>query len=128
MPQIWREGADDDAAAAGKIEERVVGAGSRGIDDPAFANAIRKFEASVGLPQDGQVSPTLLAVLRAMRTKVATLRGGYGSTGEEVVCALPLKLIGLRRGGALSRVRAFTAVGSYDVGPIQVLDTAVLGR
>jgi len=39
--------------------------GSGKADDPAFADAIRKYEATVSLPQDGQVSATLLAVLRA---------------------------------------------------------------
>src|SRR5262249_2716553 len=46
--------------------------GSRSAGDRALADAIRKFEASVGLPQDGQVSVSLLAVLRAS-TRVASL-------------------------------------------------------
>lgn len=43
----------------------------RGTDD-ALPDAIGAFQASVGLPVDGQVSPTLLAVLRAT-TQVAAL-------------------------------------------------------
>ena len=35
-------------------------------------------------------------------TKVEDLRGGYGTTGDEVVFALPLRDLGLRAGGKLS--------------------------
>src|SRR5262249_38613003 len=52
----------------------------RGGKDPAMADAITRFEASVGLPQDGQVSASLLAVLRAS-TRVASLPKQPG-TGE----------------------------------------------
>ena len=61
-------------------------------------------------------------------TQVATLRGGYGTTGEEVVFALPLRDIGLRTGGKLSGLRAFTAVGTYLTGATDVLDKIALSR
>ena len=60
--------------------------GSSRAGDPAFADAIRKFEASAGLPPDGQVSATLLAVLRAS-TRVASL--GKPAGPGEVVPATP---------------------------------------
>jgi hypothetical protein len=56
-------------------------------------------------------------------TKVADLRGGYGTTGERVVFSLPLDLIGLEGGGTLSDVEAYSALGSYLTGPTKVLDT-----
>ena len=59
-------------------------------------------------------------------SQVATLRGGYGTTGEEVVFSVPLRDLGLRHGGRLRQVRAFTAIGSYELGPASVLDTLAL--
>jgi hypothetical protein len=41
VPQIGREGADDDAAAAGDVEHRVVRAGPRGIDDHLQRGLVR---------------------------------------------------------------------------------------
>src|SRR4029079_15881908 len=60
--------------------------GARSAGDPAFADAIRKFQASAGLPPDGQVSATLVAVLRAS-TRVAAL--GKQTGPGEVVPANP---------------------------------------
>ena len=59
-------------------------------------------------------------------TKVADLRGGYGTTGMRVVFSLPLVEIGLEEGGELSNVEAFSAIGSYFTGPTEVLDTVRL--
>ena len=56
-------------------------------------------------------------------TKVADLRGGYGTTGERVVFSLPLEAVGLEDGGELSDVEAFSALGSYFTGPTKILDT-----
>ncbi len=73
--------APDDAMvgeARSLLTELGYAAGTRGADDPGFADAIRKFEGRYGLPQDGEVSATLVAVLRA--TKLASLNpsGGAG--------------------------------------------------
>ncbi|MGH2754148.1 MAG: hypothetical protein ACRDLB_06905 [Actinomycetota bacterium] len=59
-------------------------------------------------------------------TKSAELRGGFGTTGESMVAALPLELIGLEEGGEISDVEAFTAL----VGPrqLQPLDVAAFRR
>ena len=59
-------------------------------------------------------------------TKIADLRGGYGSTGERVVFSLPLAEIGLDGGGELSNVEAFSAIGSFYMGSQRTLDTVSL--
>lgn len=61
-------------------------------------------------------------------TKVATLRGGYGTTGQEVVFSLPLANIGAQSGARLRGLTAFTAFGSYFTGSIRTLDRVVLSR
>jgi hypothetical protein len=55
-------------------------------------------------------------------TKVADLRGGYGTTGMRVVFSLPLEEIGLEKGGELKDVVAFSGIGSYLTGATKVLD------
>lgn len=45
---------------------------SRGGDD-ALEDAVKRFQAKAGLTADGQVTPSLLAVLRATKTQVAAL-------------------------------------------------------
>jgi Tol biopolymer transport system component len=57
---------------------------------------------------------------------VASLHGGYGTTGQEVVVAIPLAAIGSRHGGHLSGVAAFTGIGSYEQGPVHELDRLTL--
>jgi hypothetical protein len=58
--------------------------------------------------------------------KVATLHGGYGTTGAEVTVAVPLRDLGVQGGGRLSDVSAFTGLGAYDAGAAQLLDQVVL--
>ena len=59
-------------------------------------------------------------------TQVAALRGGYGTTGEEVVFSIPLRSIGLGQGGRLRHLRAFTAFGSFATGSAATLDSVKL--
>jgi Tol biopolymer transport system component len=59
-------------------------------------------------------------------SEVATLRGGYGTTGAGVVFAVPLTALGLARGGRIAGVTAFTAVGSYPAGVARTVDQVVL--
>lgn len=61
-------------------------------------------------------------------TKVADLRGGYGTTGERIVFSLPLEEIGLAGGGEIRDVVAFSSVGTYATGATRVLDEVRLGR
>ena len=64
--------------------------------------------------------------MTGLYVRTATLRGGFGTTGYEVVFAVPLGDVGLEHGGRLTHVEAFTALGSFDTGPIRILDTARL--
>ncbi|MGH2754207.1 MAG: TolB family protein [Actinomycetota bacterium] len=55
-------------------------------------------------------------------TKVADVRGGYGTTGMRVVFSLQLEEIGLEDGGELENVEAFSGLGSYMTGATRILD------
>jgi Tol biopolymer transport system component len=57
---------------------------------------------------------------------VADLHGGYGTTGQEVVFALPLADIGAQHGGQLHSVQAFTGLGGYLAGAINTPDQTTL--
>lgn len=57
-------------------------------------------------------------------TKVADLKGGYGTTGMRVVLSLPLEKIELQNGGEITDVEAFSAMGNHLTEPKQVLDRA----
>lgn len=59
-------------------------------------------------------------------TKIADLRGGYGTTGMRVVFSLPLDEVGLENGGELQRVSAFSALGTYAIGAGRILDTVTI--
>jgi hypothetical protein len=61
-------------------------------------------------------------------TKVADLHGGYGTTGQQVVFALPLRAIAAQNGTQISAVTAFTALGSYYAGAAHLLDQIELNR
>jgi hypothetical protein len=50
------------------------------------------------------------------------LRGGYGTTGEEVVATVPLRALGLDEGGQVGHLQAFAAIGSYLTGPAMNLN------
>ena len=56
--------------------------------------------------------------------KVAELQGGYGTTGDEVVFAIPVADLDLQHGGRLSHVEAFTALGTNQAGPVDVVHRA----
>jgi formylglycine-generating enzyme required for sulfatase activity len=66
-------------------------AGSRSQGAAGLEDAIRKFQSNAGLPPDGRITATLLAVLRA--TKVAALPKGDsgGSSGGGAVVDGPLE-------------------------------------
>jgi len=55
-------------------------------------------------------------------SRVTRLRGGYGTAGTDVVFAVPLSALGGASPSRLSAVTAFTAVGSYGAGALDVLD------
>lgn len=55
-------------------------------------------------------------------TKVADLAGGYGTVGASVVTTIPLAKLGLRRGGRLQGLQAFTAFGLGPSGALAPID------
>jgi Tol biopolymer transport system component len=64
----------------------------------------------------------LFALHGGIWIQVAQLSGGYGTTGQQVVVALPLRDIGAAHGGEISDVRAFSSVGTYLAGAVQDVD------
>lgn len=54
-------------------------------------------------------------------TLVAPLNGGVGTTGEEVLAAVPLALADLSPGVSLREIRAVAATGTVAEGPLQEL-------
>ena len=56
-------------------------------------------------------------------THVADLNGGYGTTGDEVVFALPIDDLGASN-VHLSNLEAFTGLGTGGTGAVRILDSA----
>ncbi len=50
--------------------------------------------------------------------QTTVLKGGLGTTGDEVVVAIPLQALGVAQGGALSNLRAFTAMENEGTTPL----------
>lgn len=57
---------------------------------------------------------------------VGEIEGGYGTTGHELVFALPLATIGLEAGGLVSDISAFSSTGHLLTGPAEFLDSLSL--
>lgn len=55
-------------------------------------------------------------------TRVADLSGGYGTTGNAVVVAVPLRLIGAANGARLSGLRAFAQAGPSMLSELALSD------
>lgn len=58
--------------------------------------------------------------------EVASLKGGYGTAGESVIATLPVELLGEGQQHRIARVRFFSALGTYELGPQTILDEARL--
>lgn len=87
----------------------------------AGANSVDPLNAAMGL----------FTCTEVVCTEVAALRGGYGTTGEQVVVSIPLSAVSnggkaLAEGGVLSSLRAYTGFGTYYGGATQLLDELVL--
>ena len=54
--------------------------------------------------------------------QVATLSGGYGTTGRTIVLAVPGWDIGIRRGSVIHAIHAFSASGTFATGPVRIFD------
>jgi Tol biopolymer transport system component len=83
----------------------------------AGANALDPLNAAMGLFECSEV----------VCTEVTALRGGYGTTGQQVVVSIPLSAVtangkALAEGGVLSSLRAYTGYGTYYGGATQLLD------
>jgi Tol biopolymer transport system component len=59
-------------------------------------------------------------------THVADLKGGYGTTGQEVVAAIPLATLGASHGAQLSDVNAVAGIGSVATGIVDPIDAVRL--
>jgi Tol biopolymer transport system component len=59
-------------------------------------------------------------------THVANVAGGYGTTGEEVVAAVPLASIGAAHGARMTNVRAASGLGAATTGLVDVVDEVTL--
>jgi hypothetical protein len=53
---------------------------------------------------------------------VRPLHGGFGTTGERIVVAVPMRATRAGNGSEISRVRAFSAIGSVEAGTARQLD------
>ncbi|MGH2755654.1 MAG: TolB family protein [Actinomycetota bacterium] len=61
-------------------------------------------------------------------TKVADLRGGFGTTGEGIVFSVPLDNLGVKDGSVISGVTAWTALGTFHGGATKSVDKATLKK
>jgi len=59
-------------------------------------------------------------------TRVGDVNGGYGTTGEEVVAAVPLAALGAAHGGHVSQVSATSGFGTVATGVIDPIDGLTL--
>ena len=89
----------------------------------AGANVADPLNAAMGLFECTEV----------VCTEVASLRGGYGTTGEQIAVSIPLSLMtrdgkALAEGGVLSSPRAFTGYGTYYGGATELLDQLILSK
>lgn len=80
----------------------------------------------LGAPTRG-VSGAAFGVFRcdsraARCSHVTDIQGGYGTTGESVVMAVPLEALGLEMGGALSNISAFSGLGTFHADALDTLD------
>jgi hypothetical protein len=86
----------------------MVGTGlAYGVD--LTANGTR-YEVRISKTGPLAASYELLAMRSGQWTQVAIVHGGYGTTGEEVVAAVPLALIGAQAGAHLSGLGAFAGL------------------
>src|SRR5207249_4955197 len=59
-------------------------------------------------------------------TEQALLSGGLGTTGAEVLLALPLSVLGVQEGSSLTSIQAFTALADDTAGSPVIFDQANL--
>lgn len=89
----------------------------------AGVNATNPLDASYGL----------FTCTELVCNEVAGLRGGYGTTGEQIVVSIPMALVTkggkpVGEGAVLSGLRAYTGYGTYLGGVSQLLDQVLLTK
>lgn len=60
--------------------------------------------------------------------EIATLKGGFGTVGENVVVSVPLHALGAERGETIGDVRVFSAYGTYEAGALSAALDEALGQ
>jgi Tol biopolymer transport system component len=60
-------------------------------------------------------------------TQVATVRGGYGTTGQSVVAAVPIAALSSSGAVTATDVVAFSSLGGYRLGAVTTIDRIRLG-
>lgn len=88
-----------------------------------FTNGGRRYELRAAKTGPNAASFGLFERTPAGWTQVATVTGGYGTTGQEVVAAVPLADLSPSRSLTLSQVTASTGIGSFGTGLATVTDT-----
>lgn len=81
---------------------------------------------SIGLGRRGE-TPAVFGLFscasgETLCTKVADIKGGFGTTGERITFSVPLSKIEVEPGSHLTNVKGFTALSSYLGSPKAVLD------
>ena len=108
---------------------RVAGIGPAGIASSSviYGARIHTSEGLFELRVSGELGSSGVGRFGLFRcddscTELTALRGGYGTVGESVVTAIPLKDLALESESHIERIDVFAAVGTYGVGPVHVLD------
>jgi len=86
--------------------------------------------ASTGLGPHGETAAEFglfsCGVGRLLCTKVANLKGGFGTTGERITISVPLDDLGIEDDSVISKVKAYTSLGTFLGGALQIVDEASL--
>jgi Tol biopolymer transport system component len=104
---------------------------TRGPADPATTYGVRfrvkgrtfEVRATHALGAAGQFG--LFRCRASSCGRMSSLRGGYGTTGERLVVSVPVRLLGLERGGDADSVSVFSARGT-GAGPQIIHDSLAL--
>jgi Tol biopolymer transport system component len=103
------------------------------LDDPAIVYGLdlevrgTSYEARAGRSAAGAIVE-LFRRSGGVWTPVAALRGGIGTTGQEVTFSLPLHAIGATSAAELSGLRTFSGIGTVAGGVATTIDTSMSSR
>jgi len=88
-----------------------------------FTSGGRRYQVRAAKTGPATASFGLFEQTSAGWTFVTTLSGGYGTTGQEVVAAVPIRDVSTSSSPSLSRVTAVTGLGSFATGITTIGDT-----